>query len=221
MGIARLDHQDMMVVAVNTKSDRGISLEKTMSSQSPRRFLVPLLASLLLFAIQPHFSWATSLVSLEVAQPIMTEEGIFVSSVTYLVYRGSAVPGDAIGYTAKANVVLMEGSNEPRDANAASQLGLDVRLARRVDVPDWNHPSVDTLPVILDFTHFKAEAEERYRVTPTVQATVECILVNASRSWPPARYVQLEIEGTEGYRSFARVYDLTRMAKPPRRRQFQ
>ena len=191
-----------------------------MSSQSPRRFLVPYLASLLLFAIQPHFSWATSLISLEVAQPIMTENSIVVSSVTYLVNREAKNPGDEVGYTAKANVVLMEGSNEPCDANAASQLGLDVRLARLV-AWDWNSPSVDTLPVILDFTHFKAQPEKIYRVTPAVQATVECILVNASRSHPPARYLQLEIEGTEGYRSFARVYDLTRMGKLPRRRLFQ
>src|SRR5438552_14339664 len=74
---------------------------------------------------------ATEEAAVQVAQPIWTEDGIVLSSVTYILWLGSSVPAIEVAWTAKPNLIQREGDLAPSNRNAASLYHIDVRTPLR------------------------------------------------------------------------------------------
>jgi hypothetical protein len=156
----------------------------------------------------------------QVAQPIWSEAGTFVCTVTYIVNQGPRIPGFEVTLVAAEDCLpLTRGGAENR--NAAHELGIQAGI-------DSLHYTGrlygDTLKVYLDFSHLKpAPAHGDGPGAPwsrahQIKATVESVLRSAwygrmgcdenCEKRVEARCVQLAIRGTTEYGSYARVYRL-------------
>ncbi len=61
---------------------------------------------------------ATEEAAVQVAQPILTEDAVVVSSVTYILWLGSPIPGIEVAWTTKPNLIQREGDPKPtRDSS--------------------------------------------------------------------------------------------------------
>jgi len=170
--------------------------------------------------LSPHVCDSSSLTCIEVAQPILTEEAIIVSRVSYLLYRGPALAADEVAYTTKPNVVSVEGRKEPVNVNVADRLGLKVAMMPVPQPLDRLGEKLDTLKVVLDCSNLNTTALGKELIRPAVEATVECVLVNAAASRPPVACVRLEVS-CSAFRDLAGTFDLQKLGGLPRRRVFQ
>ena len=168
---------------------------------------------LCLLAITSH---ASSLVCLEVAQPILTEEAIVISRVSYLVYRGPVVRGDEVTFTTEPNSITVEGSDNADNLNAASLLGLKLKTTWAASNPQ----DPDTLLVVLDCLQIKPSALRKDLLPLAVKATLECILTNAAASQPPVGYVHIDVNSAT-FEGLGGTFALDKIGKLPRRRVFQ
>ena len=156
--------------------------------------------------------------AVQVAQPIWTENGIVVSPVTYILWLGSPAPGIEVAWTAKTNLIEREGDSTPSNRNAAALYGVDIRIKPNPKWKDWPRDFADTLQVVLELSGLAERDSSKYLPEEwVVKATVECILVNAGRSRPPVKFVDLEVEGRPEYNSFAKVHSVDRTSRGPGR----
>ncbi len=149
----------------------------------------------------------------EVAQPIATEEGIVISTVTIRRSLGHYPHGLTVGFTSAASCVASEEVFENR--NVANILGL-VAGAEPFHSEEQTLYG-DTLRVFVDASSLGDRAEAgAWSAAAVVQATVEATLINAWRSREAfdhpsgtrtaARIVHLEIRGTRLYSDLEGAY---------------
>jgi hypothetical protein len=159
---------------------------------------------------------ATEEAAVQVAQPIWTENGIVLSSVTYILWLGSSVPAIEVAWTAKPNLIQREGDLAPSNRNAASLYHIDVRTPLRAY---WSGEKFDTMAVVLDLSRMTTRDSSLYHpVDEVINATVESILLNAAHGRPPViKYVDLQVEGgPPEYHRLCKVFlvDRTRARAP-------
>lgn len=178
---------------------------------------------------------------IEVSQPMLTPEGIWVSSVSYSrnCLPTGGVPGYEVLFVGEPNCVCMETPPGGSDnLNAANLLGIKTDID-----PIHRRTSMllgDTLHVIIDVSGLPVETEELHRqllgwsVDAVVSATVECVLWTASRNrlgraytdatgYHPeveAKFVWLEIRGSEKYASLGGVFSFDALGALPRNKLF-
>jgi hypothetical protein len=165
--------------------------------------------------------------ALEVAQPLETEEGIVVSTVSYLKYLGLRIPGYPVAYVCKESCVIDELENRV-NRNAANLLGIRTGFD---SFHTSGHLFEDTLCVFIDLSEVSdQETSHGWPVRSVVEATVECVLTTAygSRAALPlrgrglvyAKYVDLEIRGSSEYAALSGVYSFEALGALPRKKRF-
>lgn len=140
-----------------------------------------------------------------VSQPVESDEGVTVGVNTYLGYGGA---GLELLLTAAENCVSTQNGGF-RDINAASRLGIKVRM-----LPEDERQSGqlgylcllhgDTLRVVLDATSVAAprvDVSNSWK-RAVVETTLRCMTENAARE-PSARYLDVRVEGAAEYRNLA------------------
>lgn len=176
----------------------------------------------------------------DVAQPMATLEAytVGVYRVTYFTYTGEGIaPGMEILWTCAESPpvfyylapldssahAMLDGSNVARD------LGFVVRMNRPLRVVGGPTPHVDTVAVTLDvaaaadsFLHSPRALREmggsagfrRKFFRDVVEATIEAIMDNASRSSSPIHHVALRVKGP---REYAALSEVRKVMPAPRR----
>ncbi len=164
---------------------------------------------------------------IEIAQPIVTEEGIFVSTVTFVKYYGSTQPGFLVRWVGAESCVIDE-LGKTASRNVAYLMGIQTGTTYlQAHDKDWS----DTLRVFIDLAAVGDKSPPRgWSVKGAVEATVECVLKTAYDSrwgWDektkqrvPARYVQLDVRGRPEYAHYGGVFTFERLGTLPRKRDF-
>ena len=159
----------------------------------------------------PSRASASEETAIQVAQPIWTENGIVVSSVTFIRWLGSPEPGIEVACTANPNHIEREGDARPSNRNAAALYGIAVRTNTKSKWKDWPREFADTLGVVMDLSGIgQRDSSKLVSEEQVVKATVECILTNASRSRPAIKFIALEVLGAHKFRSLSKVYRVGR-----------
>ena len=171
---------------------------------------------LLLTGFPPDLG-AASLFPIEVAQPIGTEEGLWLGCTSYVGYFGSPLPGLEIERTCDSNSVVTPWG--PRNLNLANLAGLKV-VVRRFD--EVTGLLGDTIVVTIDASALQTGRSRVMSVSvdTVVAATVDCVRENASRGasrWPRLRHLRLSVVGPSRYARYDGVYAVSPAV---RRRQF-
>jgi hypothetical protein len=150
--------------------------------------------------------------SVEVAQPIVTEESMCIRNVTYITLSHESW-GDAVDFTCDDNFVLISGWDHPVNRNAASLAGLKAN----VDVFHFQEQKLfgDTLRVVIDLSAMDASKVD-FEPADIIHATLECVLINATRSMegpeivgraPVAlRHLRVDVRGSPEYANLSRTY---------------
>ncbi len=181
--------------------------------------LVPLLVAMIASA-RAAFEFP-----LEVAQPLVTEEGIFVSAVTYVKYYGSMHPGYLVPWVGRESCVIDE-LGKPVNRNVASLMGIQTGVDPLCPRDDLY---CDTLRVFVDLSSLgDKKPPGGWSVQGAVEATIECVLIAAfeSRSgWDPktqervnAKYVQLQIRDSTEFAHYGGVFAFDALGPLPRKR---
>jgi len=129
-------------------------------------------------AILAHPSLATVERMIVVAQPIVTEEVMCISDMTYITYS-EGYWCDVVGYTCAENCVVVGDHENPTNRNAASLAGIKAN-------PDSYHFQEqalygDTVRVVVDLSGVDVLKVD-FDLEDLVNATMECVLINATRS---------------------------------------
>ena len=175
------------------------------------------------------FGWGGG--ALEVAQPLVANEGIEVSRVSYMMGRPHAlVPGYNVYLLGEPSCVC-DGLGNSINRNAASFLGITAGY-------DSRHGATgrllgDTLHVFMDLSGLRPAGPDLqgFSVDAVIRATVECILVTAydcrfgyseqySGEYDEARYVWLEVRGSDEYSQLGGVFSFKELGPLPRNRLF-
>jgi hypothetical protein len=150
--------------------------------------------------------------SIVVAQPIVTEETLCISDVTYITYS-EGYWGDVVGYTCEENYIAVDGHETPANRNAASLAGIKAE-------PDPYHFQEqalygDTVRVVVDLSEMDTSKLD-FGAKYIVDATLECILINATRSMRgyshkaggqiDAKYLRVDVEGAVDFAKLSRTY---------------
>jgi hypothetical protein len=150
--------------------------------------------------------------SIVVAQPIVTEETLCISDMTYITYS-EGYWGDVVGYTCAENYIVVGDHENPANRNAANLAGIKAG-------PDPYHFQEqalygDTLRVIIDLSAMDASKLD-FGAEYIVEATMECTLINATRSmqgWDPktdktiaAKHLRVEVQGSAEFAHLSRTY---------------
>lgn len=187
------------------------------------------LAVLILLGIASTVS-ASEERAIEIAQPIMVEDGIVLSRVTYVVHEDLSSWGQLVDYTCKESFVGNdEGKSENR--NAANITGIKTW----VDLYHFDKQALfgDTVRVYIDVTGFdpkKLGGYEEY-AQAVVDATLECVLVNATASregWYraknatiAAKHLHVEVRGAPEFARLTHTYRFSELVgKVPRSTHF-
>lgn len=166
--------------------------------------------------------------AIEVAQPIVTESGITISDVTFVRYLGAVSWGEVVGYTCKESFVVNE-AGAPENRNAASLVGI---AADAYTYHIQNQALFgDTMKVFIDLTDMDL-SKVRWRNTRLIEATLECVLINATRctsAWEKksgkfvtAKHLTVEFRGSSDPAHSTRTYLLQDLLQSvPRKRHFE
>lgn len=167
----------------------------------------------------------------ETVQPIETEEGIWVCTVTVVTYFSTAPPGFSVYFVAAENCFPPR-TGEPTNRNVASLFGIKTYA----DTFHSQHERLigDTLRVYLDFSEFRSDEKTGggWSADAVAAATFECVLLAASRDrsafdydkkeWTAASFLDVRILGSGKYKSWEKVYSLEKdLAELPRTKVFQ
>ena len=175
--------------------------------------LITLLACCLLVSVGLG-SWESPV---QVFQPLVTGEGIFLSEVTYMLHWGTYWPSPAISRTCSENFIVTH--RGPENRNIANRTGLTLSVVYNSEDQDGLYG--DTLRVSLDTSKLTPDTSSAYAwASPdtVVAATIECILGNTKRDHR-VRYLDLRILGAK-YAPLGGVWDLDQVTTRPRRRLF-
>jgi hypothetical protein len=189
------------------------------------------IAIIILAILTPASAFAAFETVLEVAQPIETEQGIWVSRVSYARYLGGLSFGHLVPFTCQPNCVFTE-YRDCRSRNAADVLGLKAGL---VGIRHTREETLygDTLKVFLDLSEVDLKKKVHgWSADTVIRATMECVLINAvqsreaydrnSKSRVEARYLEVRVRGSKKYADLGGVYDIDKdLTDLPRRRLFQ
>ena len=173
-------------------------------------------------------AFSTEEVAIEVAQPILTEEGIRVSDVTFVRYLGSRSWGDVVWYTCDKSFVTNQ-AGEAVNRNAASLAGLSA-TAYSYHAQEQALFG-DTVRVFIDLTKMDA-SKLGCNPDTLVAATLECVLINATRSmtaweykterYVKAKHLTVEFRGTVNPIYSTRTYLFEALLRGmPRQRLFE
>ena len=169
--------------------------------------------------------------AIEVAQPLVAYEGIEVSRVSYVMGRPfSLVPGYNVYLTGTPSCVCND-QGKSVNRNAASFLGIEAGYDPYHGATSKLHG--DTLHVFMDLSDLQPAGPELdgFSVDAVVEATVECILVTAydcrfgiegggTGKWVEAKYVWLEVRGSDEYCHLGGVFSFEKLGPLPRHRLF-
>lgn len=141
-----------------------------------------------------------------VAQPIVTENGICIGEMTYTTYSMKTY-GDVVDFTCRENYVLGD-YEKPTNRNAASLAGIKAKT-------DGFHTQEeklygDTLRVEIDLSVMDV-SKVRFDAEDVVDATLECVLINATRSMggdglAPAKHLRVDVRGPAEFAKLSRTY---------------
>jgi hypothetical protein len=164
---------------------------------------------------------------IEVVQPLVTEQGIFPSTVSYVKYTGSLIPGYPVIYVGEASCVIDELGNSV-NRNVANLLGI------RTGYDPLHATSAllgDTLSVFVDLSSLTGKPPSGWSVKGAVEATVECVLATAygarfgwdstTHARVEAQYVQLKVQGSAEYAHLGGVFSFASLGELPRQRHFE
>jgi len=153
--------------------------------------------------------------AIEIAQPIMVEDGIVLSRVTYVVHDDLSSWGQLVDYTCKESFVGND-SGKSENRNAANITG----IRTWVDLYHFDKQALfgDTVRVYVDLTAFDSKKlgwREEYAQS-VVDATLECVLVNATASrkgwyrakndWITAKHLHVEVRGAPEFKRLTDTY---------------
>lgn len=168
-------------------------------------------------------AFATVERAIEIAQPILVEDGIVLSRVTYVVHDDVDSWGRLVDYTCKESFVVND-VGKPENRNAANVAG----IRAWVDPYHFQEQALfgDTVRVYIDFSEYDSKKLSRWD-GDVVAATIECVLVNATHSmngwcqaknsWITAKYLDVEIRGAPELARLTQTYLLTDLVgKVPR-----
>ena len=161
---------------------------------------------------------------IEAPQPIVTEEGIFISAVSYVKYYGSWEPGYIVPWVVAESCVIDELGNSV-NRNAANLLGIRADCDRKRSLGD-------TMYVFMDLASLDPKAlAGSWSIDRVVEATVECVLTAASacntrydsekRARVELGYIHLEIRGSAEYKRLGGTFSFKSLGVLPRQRSFQ
>jgi hypothetical protein len=169
--------------------------------------------------------------ALEVAQPLVGGEGIEVSRVSYVMGAPYVlVPGYNVYLVGEPSCVC-DGQGKSVNRNAASFLGIKAGYDPYHAATSKLHG--DTLHVFMDLSELRPAGPELdgFSVDAVVKATVQSILLTAYEcraaiSEPDtglvdAKYVWLEIRGSDEYSGLGGVFTFDKLAPTFRKRLFQ
>ncbi len=150
--------------------------------------------------------------AIEIAQPIVVEDGIVLSRVTYVVYDDIASWGRLVDYTCNESFVVND-AGKPENRNAANIAGIKTW----VDPYHFQGQALfgDTVRVHIDLTGFDPK-KLGWPAELVVAATLECVLVNATASregwyraknaWIPAAHLYVEVRGAPEFARLTQTY---------------
>lgn len=164
---------------------------------------------------------------IEVVQPLVTEEGIFLSAVSYVKYTGSLIPGYEVIYVGEPSCVIDELGHSV-NRNVASLLGIRTGYDPRHTTSSLLG---DTLSVFVDLSSLAGKPPRGWSVAGAIEATVECVLTAAYRArfgWDSAtqarveaKYIQVDVRGMAEYAHLGGVFSIASLGELPRRREFE
>jgi hypothetical protein len=189
----------------------------------------PPFAAVALVAVAATPSVAVVSGTLEVSQTIIAGDAIEIGTMTYVGFSDFWNYPAEVVYTASQSIIAGE------DRNAASLLGIRISLVPRSDAPlstseDFRDHGVfgDTLRVVMDLTDLDPSFPGRERIRGAISTwdvvvakTVDCILLNARRSWPRVRFVDLAVLGPSEYTRLAGTHSLAEVPQPASFRYWQ
>jgi len=160
---------------------------------------------------------ASERVLAEVTQPIGgSGEGILLANVSYVDWFNRELdPWPSVRLTTAPNSILTE--RGAQDLNRASELGVKVSL-RGAPSGDPSRPQGlrgDTLEVSLAVPALTNGAPgSRELLRQVAVATLQCILVNASRYSPRLQFVDVQCSDNAEYADLSGIYPLESIPRP-------
>ena len=162
--------------------------------------------------------------AIQVAQPMVIEEGIFVSAATYSRYVG-LVPGYAVSLVSAPNCIVGE-DGTTQNRNAANIAGI---IFSYDPFHNSGHLRGDTLCVRIDLSGLHPAPELRgWSLDAVVDATIGSLLLTASWhrfGWNrdrkvEAKFVRVDIAGSQAYGDRGGTFGFKSLGELPRRRHF-
>jgi hypothetical protein len=171
----------------------------------------------------PTIARSTEEVVFSVIEPIATPNYIGLADVPCIMYVGGWRPACEVTLMEKANCVRIEGNDQGQNRNVVSLCGIGVRVQEdpRWAFISWKEAdSVDTVTVIVDCRQVQESPLITAGVSEIVDATVECVITNATRSKPLIRNLRLVVQGP-GKGASTKVLRLSDLPTMPRKRVFE
>lgn len=152
--------------------------------------------------------------SFEAFQPIWTDNEISFSRVTVLTFNSGEAGVHAVLATCDSNRVMTDYG--PQQRNAAFEVGLrtEVTFNSSREPPLFG----DTLRVVLRATRPARDLDD-HSYSTILEATVQCILLNAARS-PAIKFVALRVEVDAASREYGGIFATARFRNGPKKHEF-
>jgi hypothetical protein len=149
----------------------------------------------------------------EVAQPIHTEDHIFIGRTTYTVHTTDK-SGTEVSLTCRENQINTQVGFENR--NLASLAGIEVKVMR--NTREHSNRFGDSLRVVLDLSVLEGEDEFMgHPVGLLAEVTFECLMINARQDDGIIRFLDLRVEGPRTYKKYEGCHDLAKYDLLPKK----
>jgi len=146
----------------------------------------------------------------QVAQPVISDNGVLIVHVPYASNNGSCCP--AVAYTCRANTI--DRDTRIQNRNAANLLGIAIVPTPHVppDMPDW---MCDTLDVMLDLTRMNRAVYDPTTTRQVIEKTEDCMRENAWTCDSHLRILRIEVKGPTQYRRLGGTFKVVRFLATP------
>lgn len=195
-----------------------------MAGQRCTRQIEIILSVLVAVVSLPSIARSSEETLCSVMEPIATENYIGLSDVPYVTWAGGWWPGLEISLMEKANCVKGDDGMPGQDRNVVSLCGIGVKVEqdKRWAYASWKRTdSVDTVTVVVDCRKIQPKRVDTATVGNIIDATLECVITNATRSQPSIRNLRLVVRGPGAGERSTKVIHLGDLPAMPRKRVFQ
>ena len=183
-----------------------------------------MLSVIAVIASTPMTARSSEEVVFSVMEPIATPNYIGLADVPCIANVGGWRPGVQLTLMDRPNCIRIEGVVRGENRNVVSLCGIRVKVRedkRWAFMSFRREDSVDTVTVVVDCTKIQAGRLPTATVDGIIDATLESVITNATRSQPSIRNLRLVVRGPGTGKSSTKVIHLSDLPAMPRKRIFE